>query len=202
MRRWLTSRCVLVVLMLIVAPGAALAHLLITWVPGKFALARLDREISSDIRQLEIECELNTRLRGEVTQLQQAAVHGPSGSSWLPARDRDVLFDRLASAFRTDVVSIEQLTFEQPGLYAAEARTNLLACERVTIRCTGDYAALTACLDRVISLDVPARCADLTWRRGDNQLILCLQLKVPFVPDEPLRLALADEAGLEESDEP
>ena len=37
------------------------------------------------------------------------------------------------------------LTLEDPALYAAASRTNLLACERVTVECTGDYAALTAC---------------------------------------------------------
>ena len=45
MRHWLTRRCLLIVLLLVVAPGAALTHLLITWVPGKVALARLDHAV-------------------------------------------------------------------------------------------------------------------------------------------------------------
>ena len=46
MRHWLTPRCLLVALLLVAAPGAALAHLLVTWVPTRLALAGLNRSVA------------------------------------------------------------------------------------------------------------------------------------------------------------
>ena len=205
MREWVTPRCVLVVLLVVVAPGAALAHLLVTWVPGRVEVARLDREIARDTEQLDVEWEQNSRFQQQTDRLRQAAAETRQTSrrSWLPQRDRSRVFDSLAAAFDDDRVSIEQLTLGEPGLHAAVSRSSLLACERVTVLCTGSYAVLATCLDRVVGLDLPLRVAELSWSRAGARLQLSLQLEVPFVPDDPLREALAEAEGLvEEDDEP
>lgn len=204
MRHWLTQRCIVVVLMLVVAPGAALAHLLVAWVPARLELGWLNGAVSRHTQQLDAEWKQCAELRARIDELQQAAAaRGMLRSSWLPRRDRHGVFDRLAGAFGDDCVSVERLTLDEPGLYAAVSRSNLLACERIMVRCTGDYGELAACLDRVVGSGLPARFTQLSWSRAGTRLSLSLLLEVPFVPDEALRTVLADAAGLpEESHEP
>lgn len=204
MRHWLTPRCVLVVLMLVVAPSAALAHLLVAWMPARLELGRLSRTISRQTQHLDADWKQCAELQARIDNLQQvAAARGESRPSWLPRRDRHGVFDRLAEAFRDECVSVERLTLDEPALYAAVSQSNLLACEQITVWCKGDYAPLASCLDRVIDLDLPVRFAHLSWSRAGMQLSLSLLLEVPFVPDETLRRALAEAAGLpEESDGP
>jgi hypothetical protein len=194
---------VLVGLLLVVAPGAALVHVLITWVPGKVSLARLCDAVASHNSQLDAVCEQTQVFLDQVDQLRRCreTLAEPSRRAWLPQRDRDVVFDRLAEVFRAERVSLEQMTLDQPGLYAAVSRNNLLACERATIDCTGDYAALAGCLERITQLDLPLRITRLAWSQGQSGLRLTLQLEVPFVPGDALRTALANAAKLEEKDE-
>ena len=108
----------------------------------------------------------------------------------------------MAEAFAAGHAALEHLTLEDPALYAAASRTNLLACERVTVECTGDYAALTACLDRIAGLDLPLRIAHLTWGPSGSNLSLALRIDVPFVPDATLGAALANAAKIEEQHDP
>jgi hypothetical protein len=202
-RHWLTPRCLLIVLLLVVAPGAALTHLLITWLPGKVALARLNGAVKDHTGRLDAVCVQTRVLLEQTDQLERsrAALDDPARRAWLPQRDRDGAFDQLAEAFRAADVSLEQMTLAEPALYAAVSRRNLLACERVTIDCTGDYVALAACLDRLVQLDLPLRITRLGWNHSPPQLRLTLQIEVPFVPDDALRTALADAAKLEDKDE-
>lgn len=204
MRHWLTPRCVLVALLLVAAPGAALAHLLVTWVPTRLALSGLDRAAAERTQQFELSYEQTSELIEETQRLQQAqrALDDQSRRAWLPHRDRDAVFDQLAEAFVAEGAALERLTLEEPALYAAASRANLLACERVTVECTGSYAGLAACLDRVARLDLPLRIAHLTWGQSGANLSLALQIDVPFVPDETLGAALANAAKIEEPNEP
>jgi hypothetical protein len=204
MRHWLTPRCCLVALLLVAAPGAALAHLLVTWVPTRLALAGLDRAAAQRTHQFESSYEQTAGLIEETQRLKQAqqALDDQARLAWLPHRDRDTIFDQLAEAFAVDGATLERLTLEEPALYAAASRTNLLACERVTVECTGAYADLAACLDRVAHLDFPLRIAHLTWGQSGAGLSLALQIDVPFVPDETLGTALANAAKIEEQHEP
>ncbi|MCK4340577.1 MAG: hypothetical protein KAY37_02490 [Phycisphaerae bacterium] len=206
MRNWITPRCILVVLMLIVAPGAALAHLLLTWAPQELALTRLNREIVSNAQLANMEWEQSRRLRQQEDQLRQwsASANEAARTEWLPRRDREDVFDQLAAALHDESVSIERLTLEEPVLYAAASRSNLLACECVAVECTGDYAGLSVCLDRLMTLDLPIRITHLSWGQGGSALSLSARLQVPFMPEPALQTALADAAGLteEESDEP
>ena len=203
MRHWLTPRCVLITLMLVAAPGAALAHLLATWAPTQIEVVRLDREMARDVRQLDAELEHVAKLQQQTARLHSVAAADEAWPDWLPERDQHGVFDRLAEAFRDERVTIEQLALGEPGVYAAASRTNLLACEQVSVLCLGDYAALTACLDRICELDLPVRFKELSWHRAGTRLELWLLLEVPFVPDERLRETLAHGAKLlEKDDEP
>lgn len=202
MRHWLTPRCILVALLLVAAPGAALAHLIVTWAPERLALARLNAEIARNARQLDAEWKQNLALREQLATLRESRrKHSAHGPRWLAARNRHAVFDQIAVALRDERVSIEQLTLDEPGLHAAVSRTNLLACERITVLCAGSYAGLTSCLDRIIGLDLPVRFTELSWGRVDTQLSLSLRLEVPFVPDDVLREMLANAAGLEDGHE-
>jgi hypothetical protein len=202
-RHWFTARFILVVLMVVAAPGAALAHLFLTWLPGRVELAQVSHAVWRDAAQLDAEWLQNARFRRESEYLRQAAaaVRGRPGAGWLAQRDPHRVFDHLAEVFSDPRISLEQLTLDEPGLYAAASRRNLLACEQVTVLCTGDYAGLTACLDRLISLDLPMRCEHLSWGLGDERLSLALDLKIPFAPADALRETLADAEGLEEDDD-
>lgn len=203
MRHWLTPRCILIVLMLIVAPGATLGHLLVTWAPSQFEIATLSQQVARHTQRLDAEVEQSIELQQQAARLQEVAVASAARLDWLPARDQHGVFDRMAEALRDQHVTIEQLTLDDPGPYAAVSYADLLACERVTAVCTGDYAGLTACLDRIRELDLPVRFKGLSWHRAGARLGLWLQLEVPFMPDELLRGTLAAEAGLaEEHDEP
>jgi hypothetical protein len=204
MRPWLTPRCLLVALLLVAAPGAALAHLLVTWVPTRLALADLDRAAAQRAQQFESSYEQSAGLIEQAERLRQAqqALDDQSRRAWLPHRDRDVVFDQLADALAADGATLEHLTLEDPALYAAVSRTNLLARERVMVECTGAYADLAACLDRLTRLDLPFRIAHLTWGQSSSKLSLALQIDVPFVPDETLGAALANAAKIEEQHEP
>jgi hypothetical protein len=185
--------------MLVVAPSAALAHLLVAWMPARLELGRLSHTISRQTQHLDAEWKQCAELRARIEKLQQvAATRSEARPSWLPRRDRHGVFDRLAEAFQDERVSVERLTLDEPALYAAVSRSNLLACEQITVCCSGDYAPLASCLDRVISLDLPVRLAQLSWSRAGMRLSLSLLLEVPFVPDETLRRALAEAAGLSE----
>jgi len=204
MRHWLTPRCLLVALLLVAAPGAALAHLLVTWVPTRLALAGLNRSVAQCAQQFESSHEQSSGLFAQTERLRQAqqALDDPSRQAWLPHRDRDAVFDQLAEAFGSDGAALERLTLEDPALHAAASRTNLLACERVTVECAGDYAALAACLDRIARLDLPLRIAHLTWGPSGSNLSLALRIDVPFVPDATLGAALANAAKIEEQHDP
>lgn len=200
MRDWMTPRFILVAVLLVAAPGAAVAHLLVAWLPQRLALADLQEEIATTTRQLESEWVQSERFQQEVDQLRQRNADNDDASSirWLPQRDRNAVFDRIADAFLDERVSIEQLTLDEPALCAAVSASNLLACERITVKCRGDYGALTACLDQVAALEIPVRIQYLNWSYGRGGLELEADLDVPFVPDAALRDVLAQDAGLED----
>ena len=198
MRAWITPRTVLIGLLLVAAPGAALAQLLLTWVPERVTVLHLNHEITADTTAFDAAVAEESRLQAELQQLQQALTNISTRAAWLAHRDRDLVFDRLATVFRDDHVEIELLTLAEPAFYCAVSRENLLACERATVRCAGDYAALAACLDRLARLDLGVRVRELNWLRNETGLTLALQLDVPFVPDEALAKTLADAAGLSE----
>jgi hypothetical protein len=202
-RDWLNPSCILVVLLLIAAPGGALAHLLITWAPTQLELMTLEREVTRCGRRLDAEWDRMITLEQRAAQLRESVAVTAARVDWLPTRDRHGVFDRLAKALCDERVTIERLVFGEPIVYTAVSRADLLACEQVTALCTGDYAALTACLDRINQTNLPLRFVSMSWRRTDERLALALQLQVPFVPDETLREALANEADLpEKNDEP
>ena len=203
MRHWLSARCILIALLLVAAPGAALAHVLLTWVPRQVALARLDREVTRERQRLDVNLEQGIRLQQQSARLQELLTATAAQPDWLPQRDQHGVFDRLAEAFHDERITLEQLTLGEPVVCAAVSRTNLLACEQVTAFCSGDYAALTACIDRVCELELPVLVKKLAWRRTDTHLTLAMQLQIPFVPDQALRELLADKAELpEENHEP
>jgi hypothetical protein len=194
---------VLIVLLLVVAPGAALGRLLFSWVPERVAVSRLNHAVTRQSSTIETTAQEGRRLQQELERLQQALDTDVQRARWLPHRDRDLVFDRLATVFADGRVVLELLTLAEPTLYCAASRANLLACERVTVRCAGDYAALTTCLDRLATVDLPVRVRHLDWGRSETGLRVGLELEVPFVPDPPLAKTLADAAGLVETvDEP
>jgi hypothetical protein len=193
----------LVAALLVAAPGAALAHLLYIWLPQRVIVARLNWTTTAQAARLDAVCARTRAVLDQTIELQRcsAALRDPARRAWLPERDRAGVFDRLADNFRADRVSLEQMTMDEPGLYAAVGRSNLLACERVTVHCTGDYAALTECLDRLRGLELPLRITRMTWSGETIPLRLVLQIEVPFVPDDALRTTLADAARLEDQHE-
>jgi len=195
MRPWLKPRCVLVVVLLVVAPGAALAHLFTAWLPGEIALRGVRQALARDSETVARE----TAAAAELWQKLEAP-SGKAGAercvSWLPGRQRNEVFERIAAALRQPEVTIEELTLGQVGVYAAVSPAALLACERVNVRCQGDYAGLTVCLDRLAELKLPVCVTELRWERHGKRLELWMQLAVPFEPDEELAGELAKAHGL------
>jgi hypothetical protein len=202
-RPWLTSRFVLVALLLVVAPGAALAHLLVNWLPARMSAQRLRAEVAQQSVVLAKACQEQASFSAATARLERALqTQEPALPVWLPQRDRDGTFDRFAEALRDDRVTLDRLTFGDPAVYAAVNRNNLLACERINIECTGAYGELATCLDRISALDLPVRVTRLAWSVSDDQLKLNLNTEVPFVPDTNLRKQLADAAHLPEEGQP
>lgn len=197
-REWLTPRLIGVGLTLVVGPLAALAQLAIAWYPQTARVARLDRQVADRVRTLDAECAALARLRDQLLNLEQtlADERRQAPQSWLPARDRDGVFDRIAAAVQTARVVVEELAAGEPTLFGALSRAHLLASERIVIRCTGDYAALTALIDRIAALDLPLTLRELSWERTGEVQSLRLVVLVPFVPDDALRLRLAETAAL------
>ncbi|MEW6250905.1 MAG: hypothetical protein AB1716_09680 [Planctomycetota bacterium] len=199
MREWLTARCVLAGLLVVGAPAAALAHLLLHWEPSHGAVVRLTGQMQRATEELERTSAETTRLVQERAALAQRRSHdGADRPEWLPRRDREAVFDCLAEACRDPRVSIERLTLDEPTLYAAQSRTNLLACERASLDCTGAYTALAACLDHLSQAPLPLRVTRLVWSTGGADLALTVEAEVPFAPDDDLARKLADAAGLED----
>ena len=170
MRDWLTPRCILVALLLVVAPTMAVTHVLVSWLPARVAVRKMDRQVARAGAQLETELDQAIQLQAEIQRLRQAEADTPE--SWLPQRWRDAVFDGLAAALDAPDVDIERLTLEEPGLYAAAARGNLLACERGQITCVGNYEALTACLDRITALPWTVRVTQLARQAGIQEALL------------------------------
>jgi hypothetical protein len=190
-------------LLLIAAPGAALAHLLVTWAPDQYEVVKLKREVARHARQLDAELEESIKLQQQTARLQELVAAIEARSDWLARRDQHGVFDRLAAALCDPRITIDQLSLGEPTVYAAASRADLLACEQVTLACAGDYGALTACLDRIGALDLPIQFRKLSWHRAGGRLALSVQLQIPFVPDDALRELLADKARLpEEKHEP
>lgn len=203
LRPWLNPRCVFVALLLIAAPGAALGHLVWTWVPARVAVAQLRQDIALQSEVVDREQLLTEALRARSAQLEQSqGTRDASTALWLPRRDRDGVFDQIAGAFRSPQIAIDRLTLDEPGLYAAAARSNLLACERVALDCSGEFTGLTQSLDRLASLELPLRIPRLIWAADGHVLRLSLNLEVPFVPNDELRNKLADVAHLADEQDP
>ena len=198
MRHWLNARCLLVTALLVAAPVAALAHLALNWAPARLAVVRLSHTIDQRSQTLVSTATEAERLREQCVTLERRAAAGQAGNAWLPHRERDSVFDRLAEAFRDPGVSMDRLTLDEPGLYVATTRTNLLACERALVECTGAYRPLADCLDRLAETGLPLRIVRLNWASNGATLTLGLQIEIPFSPDESLACKLADAARLED----
>jgi hypothetical protein len=198
-----TFRLVLTGLLLVAAPGAALAHLLLHWAPLRVAVSRGRADVEHDAQAIEtaqaqIVIVQTHRTRLDQTRTQRDAAAAP----WLPQRDRDRVFDQIAAAFRDPRVFVDRLTLDDPGLYAAASRDNLLACERAVVDCRGSYEVLAECLDRLMGQNLPLRVDRLAWTASGMQLRLTANLEVPFVPDAKLAARLATAANLKESEGP
>jgi hypothetical protein len=203
-KHWLTPRLIVIALLMFGAPAAALGHWLLTWLPGAAAVAqaragaaRRARELNARIVELE-----NARLeRAQIERIASGFAETGRSTTWLEQRDKHGVFERLASALVDERVAIERLTLGEPGVYAAAAGANLLACEQVSIECVGDYAALTECLERLEQLELPKRFRRVAWRRENGRLRLEIEIEIPFVPRPALRSSLARSAGLKPDDE-
>lgn len=203
LKNWLKPRPALVMVMLFVAPAAALTHLVLNWVPETLAVMGLTDSVHRDRQEVarccdELECALqdSVRLRA-LAQQPGAARRAP----WLPRREQPFVSNTLAETLQGDDVTVEGLSFEEVALYAAAPETGILACEQVAVTCRGPYAGLTERLDCLIGLDLPLRLTRLSWRRGEGHIDVDLHVQVPFMPDGALEAALRAEAGLEEDDE-
>ena len=196
-----SKRLVLTTVLLITAPGAAVAFMLLDWAPERIAARRVYADARRDAAAVA-----EARARTGVASKQLESLEQAEGEArlapWLSKRDHDAVSDRFAEAFRHPLLSVDRLTLDEPGLYAAESRDNLLACERATIECTGPYAALTECLDRLFELGLPLRITRLTWTVNGAQMRLAMNVDVPFIPDDPLRTQLATAAKLKENGPP
>lgn len=201
MRAWLTPRCILVVAMLVLAPGAAIAHLLLTWFPGTVAVAALRTAIDRDAARAE---QTSSEIRDVQRQLAAARAGEQAESqrpvAWLPQRDRYGVLEQLSLAVDEPGVTVEQLAMHEPKLFCAVSRQELLACEKIALRAAGDYVGLTHCLERIANLGLPMRVTAAAWQAAADKVHLVLELEVPFAPDDKLREALADEARLGKSE--
>ena len=202
MTNWFKLRPMLVMVMLFIAPTAAIAHLLLTWAPATFTLQRLSRSAHRDAETIAEQIEQLEQLRLNTKRLKTLAVdQGDVGRSWLPRREHSRVSDLLAETLQGDGVTLEQLVFNQAGLYGASPEGGVLACEQVTVVCHGPYAGLTDCLDRLAELDLPIRIVQVAWQRTEQNLALTMEMQIPFVPEGALETILREEAGLEEEEE-
>ena len=202
MTNWFRLRPILVMVMLFIAPTAAIAHLLLTWAPETFTLKRLSRSVHQNAETIAEQLEQLEQLRLNTERLKTlAADQGAFGRSWRPRREHSRVSDLLAETLRGGGVTLEQLVFNQAGLYAASPEGGVLACEQVTVVCRGPYTGLTGCLDRLAELDLPIRITQATWQRAEQNLELTMEMQIPFVPEGALETLLREEAGLEEEEE-
>jgi hypothetical protein len=185
------------------APAAALGHLLLTWLPPAVAVLRLQRQAARETVEIEAEWREYHRIREQVTRLRGIASQhdGQRASPCLPNRQPHTVFEKLGQLLSDERISVRQLKFAEPCLCAVVPPRDVLACEDITLECSGDYAALSQCLDRMLSLDVPVRCRQMVWLGEGDALRLTAQIEVPFVADAVLRQELIGEAELEELDE-
>lgn len=203
MRPWLTPRCVLLLLLLVGAPVAALAHALIAWVPATVVVARLQRQTARDAAETEAQWRECGRIQQEMTRLRAiAAEHRrQTAPPCLPERQSHAVCEKLGKTLSDDRILVQKLKLDAPRLYAVVPPRDVVACEDITIECRGDYPALTGWLDRMAGLDVPVRFKRIAWRRERGRLTLTTRVEVPFVADAALRAALVGEAELKETDE-
>lgn len=200
MRYWLKPQPLLFMIVLFVAPVAALAHLLVTWVPQTTALQRLREDVSAERRQLDRHVDQLLTLRAETTKLREMSrrLDASAPRRWLAERDRNLVSDVLANVFESRGTTVDQMVFESPSLLAiTNDATSVLACESLTLVCHGGYEALTGCLDALPDAGLPLRTTYLSWKRGDGQVELTMGLQVPFAPDKALADALRAEAGID-----
>ncbi len=201
MRHWLKPRPLLVMALLLAAPLGAIGHLAVTWAPRTLSLHRMTQATRADARNADKHVQLLAQVAQQTEQLAAMSATYTDERPWLPQRDRNGVADALAQAFEVPGVTVEQLTFADAELYAADPDAGVLACERVNIAFRGDYAGLTRCLDALTQLQLPQRITQIAWQRDDRDVCLNLELEVPFAPQGPLERALLSEAGLLEDDE-
>ena len=203
MRPWLTPRCVLLLLLLVGSPVAALAHALIAWVPATVVVARLQRQTARDAAETEAQWRECRRIQQEMTRLRAIAAEHRRRTAppCLPERQSHAVCEKLGKTLSDDRILVKKLKLDAPRLYAVVPPRDVVACEDITIECCGDYPALTGWLDRMAGLDVPVRFKRIAWRRERGRLTLTTRVEVPFVADPALRAALVGEAELEETDE-
>jgi hypothetical protein len=194
---------VVLLLLLIGAPAAALAHALIAWLPTTVVVVRLQRQTARDVAEAEAQWRECHRIQQEMTRLRTIAVEHQEQTAppCLPERQSHTVCEKLGKTLSDERVLVRKLKLDAPGLCAVVPPRDVVACEDITIECCGDYRALTRCLDRMAGLDVPVRFKRIAWRRERGQLMLTARVEVPFVAGAALRAALVGEAELEETNE-
>ena len=202
-RHWLRPRPLLVILMLVVAPGAALAHLLINWAPESLALNRMTRDLHQHAAALEAYVSALATLQQQTTQMRELADKQSNRikQQWLGKRAQDDVSEQIADALEGDGVRVDRISFGSPALFAAAEEAGVLACEDVSVACSGSYEGLVLRLDAFEKLDLPCRLTHTAWSRDRGAIEVTLDLQVPFLPEGELDAALRVEAGINEDDD-
>ena len=198
LRSDLRTPYLLLLALLIGAPLAAMLPLFVSWLPAQIRAARLksnvetlSARIASDSRAVRA-----LRARIDIARRERAERQDAAEARWLSHRDERSVFDHCAAALSGAPVTVKRLVIEPPRLFAGKSRANLLAADRVEAVCSGDYAALTQCLDALAAVAIPLRCSELIWRRQGREQELRLTLDAPFVPDAALAAELAERSDL------
>ncbi|MGE0481423.1 MAG: hypothetical protein AB7Q17_13225 [Phycisphaerae bacterium] len=195
-------RCALVIGLLAAAPLAVLVHTVGWCLPALHAEQCHARCLADEQAEIEAALADCRALRARAAAIRgladQASTRLPE--SWLPERRRDFVFDQLAAAVTLPGVRVHAIQARPPTAYPGGSRDRLLAAERISLDCRGEYGPLTRALDGLSAFDPPLRITSVHWWPRDDALALTLDVEVAFVPDDEQRIALADAAGLDEAD--
>ncbi len=109
MRPWLTPRCVLLLLLLVGAPVAALAHALIAWVPATVVVARLQRQMACDAAEIEAQWRECRRIQQEMTRLRAIAAEHKEQTAppCLPERQSHAVCEKLGKTLSDNGIEAE-----------------------------------------------------------------------------------------------
>ena len=199
-RHWLKPRPLLVVLMLVAAPGAALAHLLIHWVPESLALRRLTTDVRERSDELQGQTVKLAELQAQAKEMRKLVniQVDQLKTQWLEKRTQDEVSEIVANTLEGDGVQVDRISFGSPALFAADEQAGVLACEEVSVSCSGNYEGLVRGLDAFEQIALPYRITHMAWSCNRSSIQLTLDLQIPFVPDKELDKKLSMEAGFDE----